>query len=121
MEGELSMMDYSDTMEHRYPGPSVLVLDEFSLSRPMFIRDPGLLAPIKRWSAVVAMIPRALGRELGNIMAREGAGVVECSECGADICTLPKQLGRMCLCCLPAHLTTAGDAGSTELGKVQGR
>lgn len=115
-EGYLSVMDYSDaaaaangeeegeSVRHR-----VLVLDEFSASRPMFLRDPEILRGFspgtaaggsqgrrrRRWTALVAMVPRQLVPELVKASAP-----FPCAECREDACRARKgSMDRVCICC----------------------
>lgn len=87
----------------------VLVLDEFSLERPMFARDDGLLLNARWWTDVVAMVPSAIVGEVGK--ACVAAGLSKWSDCSSSLFCQPKEgmlpRKRSCVCC-----TTAAAVGT---------
>ena len=103
-DGELVLSDYSDVImgvNYEDSVQRVLVLDEFSASRPMFVRDPGLMmakGSSSRWNAVVAILPRSVAPGFMDVCTKDGLG--SCAECSQDVCRVSAHLDRVCMCCL---------------------
>ena len=104
-DGDLVLSDYSDAMDAKHGGGDashrVLVLDELSDLRPMFARDPGLIAKSSHgWTAVVAMLPRGAAVE-AFVHACLKAGLGSCAECRQEACMAGGGgLHRICMCCV---------------------